>query len=244
VPLSRNDTRSRNNATIVAACLVAMGCLLAQSSPHAGQPLVTDDAAIVAPGTCQLEAWWHPHHDGHEYWAQPACNFTGNLELAVGLARSFPDGAPTSSLIHLQAKTAGFSRDDNRWSFGIVASGDRDTGAPHGRTAFQAFNVTGLASWYPRDDLEIDLNLGASYQHGSGSFAVAGVAAQYQAIDRVQLLGEIFRDDPRRAKFQVGLRGVVVQDRFEVYASYGNRFDAAQWFATVGIRLQTPEFLH
>ena len=236
-------TLSRNDKKIVAASIGAIACAVAHSHVYAGQPLVTDDASIVAPGTCQLEAWFHPTHDGREYWAQPACNFTGDLELAVGLARAHPNGDPTSSLIHLQAKTAGFSSDDNRWSFGIVASGDRDTGAAHGRTAFQGFNVTGLASWYPRDDLEIDLNLGASYLYGSGSFAVAGAAVQYTVIESMQLLGEIFRDEPGRPKFQLGTRSIVVQDRFEVYASYGNRFDAKQWFATFGIRLQTPEFL-
>ena len=236
-------TRSRNNNKVVAAWIAALASALAHPALHAGQPLVTDDASIVAPGTCQLEAWWHPTHDGHDYWAQPACNFTGNLELALGLARTYPDGDPTASLIHLQAKTAGFSRDDNRWAYGIVASADRDTGASRGRTAFQGFNVTGLASWYPRDDLEIDLNLGYSYAYGSGSFAVAGAAVQYTVIDSMQLLGEIFRDEPGRAKFQIGVRGIVVPDRFEVYASYGNRFDATQWFATVGIRLRTPELL-
>jgi hypothetical protein len=236
-------TLSRKNKKIAAASIAAIACAATHSHLHAAQPLVTDDASIVAPGTCQLEAWWHPHTDGHEYWAQPACNFTGNLELAVGLARAYPTGDPTASLIHLQAKTAGFSRDDNRWAYGIVASADRDMGASHGRTSFQGFNVTGLASWYPRDDLEIDLNLGYSYLYGSGSFAVAGAAVQYTVIDSMQLLGEVFRDEPGRPKFQLGTRGIVIQDRFEVYASYGNRFDAKQWFATVGIRLQTPEFL-
>ena len=106
---------------------------------------------------------------------------------------------------------------------------------------FRPSTSTGLASWYPRDELEIDLNLGVSYLYGSGTFAVAGVALQYAPVDTLQLLGEVFRDEPGRAKFQVGLRGIVVADRFEVYVSYGNRFDATQWFATAGIRLQTPE---
>jgi len=225
----------------IAARFAVIVCVASASSLRAGQPLVTDDAAIVAPHTCQLEAWVHPTSDGHEYWAQPACNFTGNLELAVGAARNYPYGDTASSLIHLQAKTVLFPRADGEWSFGVVGSGDRDTGAPRGRTAFQAFNVTGLASWYPRDDLEIDLNLGASYQHGSEYFAVGGAAIQYAPIETLQLLGEVFRDEPGRAKFQVGLRGIVVADRFEVYVSYGNRFDATQWFATAGIRLQTPE---
>ena len=240
---SQNNKKSRNKTATGAAAVAALACAFGHPALHAGQPLVTDDAAIVAPGTCQLEAWYHPTHDGREYWAQPACNFIGNLELGVGLARSYPHGDPTSSLIHLQAKTAWFPRDDGPWSFGVVASGDRDTGAPHGSTAFQAFNVTGLASWYPRNDLEMDLNLGVSYQYRSGTFAFAGAAIQYEVIETAQLLGEVFHDEPGRPKFQLGIRGIVVRDRFEIYASYGNRFDATQWFATFGIRLQTPELL-
>jgi hypothetical protein len=160
---------------------------------------------------------------------QPACNFTGKLSLPSA-PRTYPFDDPPSTIIMLQAKTVLFPRGDGDWSFGGVASGARDTGAAHGRTAFQAFNVTGLASWYPRDEFEIDLNLGVSYLYGSGSFAVAGAAVQCAPIDAVQLLGEIFRDEPGRAKIQVGLRGIVVPDRFEVYVSYGNRFDTAQWF--------------
>ena len=223
--------------------IIALAVAAAPHALHAGEPLITDDAAIVAPHTCQLEAWYHRTHDGHEYWAQPACNLFGNLELEVGLARSYPDSDPVSSLIHLQAKTVLVPRDHGQWSFGLVGSADRDTGAPHGRTAFQTFNVSGLASWYPHDDLEIDFNLGASYQHGSGAFVFAGAAVQYEVVENLQLLGEIFHDEPGRAKFQVGVRGTVVKDRFEVYASYGNPFDASQWFATIGIRLQTPELL-
>jgi hypothetical protein len=228
---------------VVAARIVAALCAAAHPALHAGQPLVTDDAAVVAPHTCQLEAWAHSSSDGHEYWAQPACNFTGNLELAVGGARTYPFGSPQSTDIQLQAKTVLFPRGEGEWSLGAVAAATRDTGAPHGRTALQSSNLTGLASWYPREDLEVDLNLGLAYSFGSGSFAVAGAAIQYAPIDALQLLGEIFRDEPGRAKFQVGLRGIAVPDRLEVYVSYGNRFDATQWFATVGIRIQTPEFI-
>jgi len=227
--------------TAVAARVALVVCAAAAPALRAGQPLVTDDADVVAPRACQLETWVHRTPDGHEYWAQPACNFTGNLELAIGGARTYPSDDPVSNIIHLEAKSVFFPRGEGQWSVGAVAAAERDTGAAHGRTAFQSFNVTGLASWYPRDELEIDLNLGVSYQHGRGSFAVAGAAVQYSPVESLQMLGEVFHDEPGRAKFQVGLRGIVVADRFEVYVSYGNRFDAAQWFATAGIRLQTPE---
>ncbi len=216
-------------------------CMCASPSARAGQPLVTDDAAVVAPGTCQLEAWAHSRYTGHEYWLQPACNFTGNLEIAVGGAWAYPFGDSPSTLIQLQGKAVLFPRTDGQWSFGAVASAARDTGTAHGRTAFQSFDARALASWYPREDLEVDLNLGGGYLYGSGSFAVAGAAIQYAPIDTLQLLGEIFRDEPGRGKFQTGVRGIVIPDRFEVYVSYGNRFNATQWFATIGIRLQSPE---
>jgi len=214
------------------------------ASAHAGQPLVTDDAAVVAPKTCQLEAWIASGHEGREYWAQPACNFTGNLELAVGGARAVPHSGATSSLEQLQAKTVLFSADDDAWSFGILAGAGRDTGTPHGGSAFQLYSAKALASLHPSNDLEIDLNLGAANVYGTGTFAVAAAAVQY-TIGHVQLLGEVYRGEPGHASYQVGARYIVVPDRFEAYASYGNRFSGSsdQWSAIVGIRLQTPAFL-
>jgi hypothetical protein len=112
--------------------------LVAASSAHAGLPLVTDDAAVVPPKTCQLEVWTVPSRDGHEYWAQPACNFTGSVELAVGGAQLRPDEGERSSAVVLQAKAVLFPRGDGDWSFGALAGAARDTSQPHGRSAFQS----------------------------------------------------------------------------------------------------------
>ena len=227
------------------AHLLTVMLFVTASSVEAAQPLVTDDAAVVAPKTCQLEAWTRSAHDGRDYWAQPACNFTGNLELAVGVARAKPDAGESSSLVQLQAKTVLFSLADREWSFGMSAGGGRDTGAPHGSSAFQVYYAKALASWYPRSDLEIDLNLGAANAYGSGTFALAGAAIQYTVIGNVQLLAEAFRDEPGSTKYQVGARYIIVPDRFEAYASYGNRFNGSsdQWSAIIGIRVQTAAFL-
>ncbi len=238
--------RRRITITAVrAAWLLALSCIAAAASVHAAQPLVTDDAAIVAPKTCQLEAWSRLARDGREYWAQPACNFTGNLELSVGGARAQPDASEPSNIVQLQAKTVLFPRAEGEWSFGVAAGGARDTVAPHGSSALQVYYAKALASWYPRSDLEVDLNLGAANVYGSGTFALAGVAIQYAVVRNVQMLGEIFRDEPGRGKYQVGVRYIVIPDRFETYVSYGNRFNgpSSEWSAIVGIRLQTPPIL-
>ena len=214
-------------------------------SAHAGQPLATDDAAVVIPKTCQFEAWTVETRHSREYWALPACNFTGNLELAAGGARVHPDADQSSSLIALQAKTVLLPADNRSWSLGVVGGGMRDTGAPHGGSAFQTFYAKGLASWYPRNDLEIDFNLGAANAYGSGTFALAGAAIQYSIVSKLQLLAEVFRDEPGPSKYQIGARWIVIKDRFEAYISYENLFQGPSdgWSAVVGIRLQTPKFL-
>ena len=120
-----------------------------------------------------------------------------------------------------------------------------DTGAPHGSSAFQLYYARALASWYPRSDLEIDLNLGAANAYGSGTFALAGAAIQYAVTGNVQLLAEAFRDESGSPKYQVGARYVLVPNRLEAYASYGNRFygSSDRWSAILGIRVQTAAFL-
>jgi hypothetical protein len=231
--------------TVRPTWLLASLLIEAVSITQAAQPLVTDDAAVVAPKTCQLEAWIHSTRDGREYWAQPACNFTGNLELSVGGAHARPDTGGSSSIVQLQAKTVVFPRTNGAWSFGAVAGGARDTAVPHGSSAFQTYYAKALASWYPRRDLQIDLNLGAANVYGSGTLTLAGAAIQYALVTNVQLLAETFRDEPGRGKYQVGVRYIVIPNRFEAYASYGNRFNGppGQWSAIAGIRVQTSPFL-
>jgi len=227
-----------------ASLLTVMVFVLA-APVEAAQPLVTDDAAVLAPKTCQLEAWTRSAHDGRAYGAQPACNFTGNLELTVSGARAKPDDGEPSSIVQLQAKTVLSPLGESAWALGMLAGGGRDTGAPHGSSAFQLYYAKALASWYPRSDLEIDLNLGAANAHGAGTFTLAGAAIQYAVSNDVQLLAEAFRDEPGRTNYQVGVRYTIVPDRFEAYVSYGNRFSASsgQWSAIIGIRVQTAAFL-
>jgi hypothetical protein len=231
--------------TDVRRAALAGWLIVAASAAQAGEPLVTDDAAIVSPKTCQIEVWARSLHDGREYWAQPACNFTGNVEFDVAGAREEPNGSDSSGMLQLQAKSVLFASPGNLWSFGVVGGAARDTGSPHGSSAFQSYYAKALASWRPRSELEMDFNLGASNAYGLGTFALAGVAVQYAIVPSVEWLAEIYRDAPGRAKYQLGLRWIVVPDRFETYISYGDRFGGppSQWAVIAGIRLQSAHFL-
>lgn len=215
------------------------------AAAEAGQPLATDDAAIVAARTCQLEAWAESSHADREYWAQPACNFTGDLELTIGGAITEPPPGGRSGAAALQAKSTVLPRGDGSVAFGVSAGAMRDMSAPHGHSAFQTYYAKALASWYPRGDTEVDFNAGAANVYGTGTFALSGVAVQYAVVPRLQLLAETYRDAPGRGKYQAGLRFAAVPNVLEAYASYGARLGrgAEDWSVTVGIRAQSTTFL-
>jgi len=50
----------------------------------AARPFMTDDARLTTGGSCQLETWSRRYSDRSEFWALPACNPTGNLEITAG----------------------------------------------------------------------------------------------------------------------------------------------------------------
>jgi len=134
---------------------------------YAGQPLVTDDAAVVAPDTCQLEVWQESSHASHQYGLTPACNPFGDLELSVSAARTRGDDGERSSQSQIQAKSTLVSHDGGAWALGAEAGLRRDTSAPRGGSAFQTAYAKGLAPLYPSDALQVDVNLGAANTYGS-----------------------------------------------------------------------------
>ena len=221
--------------------IVGVATLIEASTAHGGQPLVTDNVALVDAKTCQLEVWVHSFHDGRELWALPACNPRGGVEITAGGALATADDAGRSSLLQLQVKTVLIARGDRAWSVGASAGAQRDTGSPHGGVAFQNYYGKALASFNLSNNVEVDINLGLANTYGVGTYALAGAALQYALFDHLQLLSEIFRDTPGRSKFQVGARYVAIRNRLEAYLSYGNHLgggSTASW-TIVGIRVQT-----
>lgn len=83
-------------------------CSLAPTA-NAARPMVADDARIVDAKACQLESWVKKNRNSTEYWALPACNFTGNLELTMGGARTHDDTGTHTTDIVFQSKAL-FSR--------------------------------------------------------------------------------------------------------------------------------------
>ena len=225
---------------------IATVLMLCWTSARAGAPLITDDAAIVEAKSCQLESWIEFAHGARAYWAMPACNFTGNLELAVGGAGVNPDGTSSSYQYGVQAKTVFGQGGDGFWSVGAVGGVIRDTGPVESDASSTTYYAKALLSLYPSDAFEIDLNLGASNVFGAGATVTAGVAVQYEVLPRATLLAEIFRDERGPGKFQLGARYALDSAPIEAYVSYGNRLGSAAgeaWWVIAGIRIYTQPFL-
>ncbi len=227
-----------------ALCFIAF--VTCASLARAGAPLITDDASVIESKSCQFESWVTSAHGARNYWAVPACNFTGNLEWALGLAGVNPDGEASSQQVVLQAKTVFARSEEGGWSVGAVGGVAHDNAPVQEGASSTAYYAKALLSLFPSETFEIDLNLGASNDFGAGTIVAAGAALQYEFLPRTTAIAEVFRDEKGPGKYQVGLRYAFRPDRFEGYASYGSRLGSSaseSWWAVIGIRINTAPFL-
>jgi len=209
--------------------------------------MITDDARLVDDKSCQVETWIQRYRDNTEYWAIPACNFTGNLELALGGARSRRGGDTRTSDVMLQGKTLFRTLEPNGWAWGLAA------GYVHHPDSHASSGVNGdiyvnaPASFSFRDDrVVLHANLGWLHEEEAGRHRLTwGLASETQIGQRTWLIAESFGQNRGRPFYQVGLRRWLLPDRVQIDATFGNRFDNAageRWF-TIGLRLLSPAFL-
>jgi hypothetical protein len=216
---------------------------LAGDTAWAGEPLATEDASILAKGVCQVESWhrWSTG-GGHQGWLLPACSVNDYLEIAFGGARYRDPDLGGHSLLLLQAKTVFYRDPGDRWSAGFVASAMRDGGHESRSDAFHNAAALGIVSFNALDEtLRFHVNAGVVYSRDDYTTGAWGTAAEFDFREDWTVMGEIFRDEPGRPKFQLGLRYTLVTDRVELFVSGGDRIggNGDSWFAKFGVRFQT-----
>ncbi len=220
--------------------LLLMLLQLALNTAQAARPLLTDDARIVDPGACQLESWVRNGRDGHETWALPGCNFSGNLELTLGgaLLRD-ADGARSNNLV-LQAKTLFKPAAPDQWSWGAAlgvvgdtASGTRDV-----------YGYIPLTLPLINDRLFLHANLGAKREGQSQHKLLTwGLGLEHQLSSRFGLIGEAYAQDKGRPLMQLGTRVWLVPNRVQLDATLGRRLASGteERWVSIGLRLlQAP----
>jgi hypothetical protein len=230
--------------TLFAFTALAFTLTLQSGGAHAARPMNTDDARIVDAKSCQLESWVKRPQGRTEFWAQPGCNFSGNLELTVGTALTHESGSTRSSSQMLQAKTLFKPLETNGWGIGLAVGLQRDP-RPGAGGASDVYTYVPMSFSLRDDRLVLHTNLGALREQDTRRNRFTwGLGTEAQLSERSWLIAETYGQSAEKPLFQVGLRHWLVPDRVQIDATYGNRLDGGgqRWFS-IGLRLLTPAFL-
>jgi hypothetical protein len=210
---------------------------------HAARPMITDDARIVDDKSCQIEAWVKANHDSEEYWAMPSCNFTGNLELAVGGAVTRQNGDSKTTDLVLQGKTLFKTLEPNGWSWGLVAG---ITSHPDLSRKFPGdlYAYVPASFSFRNDVVVVHTNLGWAHTKADHHDAMTwGAGAEVQMLPSTWLIGETYGENQGKPYVQVGVRHWLVPNRVQIDTTYGNRIDGGESWISIGLRLLSPAFL-
>ncbi len=235
--VSRHTARIRGVATL--AGVLAAGFIAPQV--QAARPMITDDARIVDAKACQLESWVKKNPDSTEYWALPACNFTGNLELTFGGARTREDGTIRTTDVVMQGKTLFKAMDTDGWGIGLAAGTVRH---PQADTRdWYAYVPTSFS--FRNDAVVVHTNVGWLREGEARRNRLTwGLGTEAQLAERTWLIAETFGQNQGKPFHQLGLRHWLVPDRIQLDATYGNRNGGGgeRWFS-IGLRLLSVPFL-
>lgn len=221
---------------------------LAAAEARAARPMVVDDARIVDPGACQLEAWRRFNRDSQENWALPACNPTGNLEFTLGSAELPVDDLGLRSYtrtVQVQGKTLFKTLETNSYAYGLAIGGVvRSRGAADRVPNYYAYAP--FTRSLLDDRLFLNVNLGVQQAGADPVNSLTwGVGAEYGITPRVFLIAETYGDNHTRNSYQGGLRIWIVPNHVQIDTTVGaqsGNIGPTRWM-TIGVRLISPPFL-
>ncbi len=246
--LSWSKARVTGMRAATALRLLLAAALSCAVPAHAARPMVTDDARIVDPQACQLETWVRANQDARgTYWAVPACNPTGNLELTYGAALERDAGETRVGASFAQAKTLLRPLRPNDWGLGLTLGRflERASAPGERNTPSNYLNVPFSLS-LRNDDILLHANAGLRRDMAQGrNFGNWGLSAEVRMQERLQLIVETYGEAQSPTLAQGGLRLWLIPDRLQVDATVGAdlRGSRDSRWATLGLRVLTPAFL-
>lgn len=229
------------------AAAVCLSGLLVSPTTYAARPMITDDARVVDAKSCQIETWVKNNRDSTEYWALPACNFTGNLELTFGGARGKDDTGTQTTDVVFQGKTLFKPLESNGWGWGLAVGNVRHPAIHSDGNLIGDLYAYVPASFSFRDDrVVVHTNLGWLHEKESKRHRMTwGVGSESQLGERTWLIAETFGQNQGKPFYQVGFRHWIVPNHVQIDTTYGNRFGSntgERWFS-IGLRLLSAPFL-
>lgn len=221
------------------ASLLCAGFMLS-GSVWAARPMITDDARIVDPGSCQVESWQKSTDQGQEFWLIPACNVGGKVELALGGAYLSPKGQSNSYDLVVQAKTLFRTLKTNDWGVGMAVG------------AVQHLQYGDTNDWYTyvpisysfNDQAFVHTNLGVAKKQDHHHSMTWGLGGELKLTSHLWLMGEVFGEGQQQRFVQSGLRLWLLPNRLQLDATVGNGINNQidePWFS-FGLRWLSPQF--
>ncbi|WP_211466740.1 hypothetical protein [Collimonas silvisoli] len=227
------------------AALLASGMAMLSHAAASGA-LNVDDAAIVEPHACQLESWLRFNRDGSERWIMPACNATGNLEVAAGGALQRDVQGLYMAHAQIQLKTVLKKLQTNGVGIGLIAGADRESEAGSRENFRHSYAKIPLSVSLWDDALSLHANLGVHYANTQHTARMTwGLGMEKLLSRRFTLIAEIYGEDKGKPSYQAGLRAVLVPEGVDLSATFGNAFgrESAGQFVALAIRFHLPGLL-
>ncbi|WP_051293737.1 hypothetical protein [Pseudoduganella violaceinigra] len=200
--MNSTSTRAACASPELRALLLAAGALLAAPA-WAGRPLATDDATILDPHDCQVEAWHQHTGNLREWWAMPACR-VGDWELGAG------KGQARAAV--LQAKTVLRTLGRDGWALGLTLA------SQHGAARQDTVNFP-LSMAFMNSALLVHLNAGWMRQPAEAPRATWSAGGEFAFARRWSVSLESYGSRHRAPTRQLGLRYTLIDNRLDMDAS-------------------------
>ncbi|MEZ0232899.1 MAG: hypothetical protein ACAH12_08670 [Methylophilaceae bacterium] len=211
------------------------------------RPMVTDDARVIDPKSCQLESWVKLNAHSDEYWALPGCNVGQNFELTYGGAITSDHGESNTTDVVMQAKTLMRPLTTNGYGIGIVVGHAQHPNRDHDASMIgDAYAYIPVSVSMLDDAFILHTNVGMLHDKAEEKNKLTwGIGSETRINPSLQFIAEVYGDNQSRAFHQLGLRYWLVQDRIQIDTTYGNRFsnDSEERWLSFGIRLLSQSIL-
>jgi hypothetical protein len=217
--------------------IFALALALAGAAAWAARPFVTDDARLTNAGSCQLETWLRAYPDSTEFWALPACNPTGNLELTLGGGQARLEGGVNTEDYVFQLKTLFRPLQTNGWGWGLAVGTVQHPGIHPGPNQLgNTYAYVPLSRSFVDDRAIVHINLGWLRQRDSGRESTTwGLGGEFYPVSpRLAVIAETFGDDRNKPWWQTGLRWSLVPNLLQIDATIGEQAGGAragQWLS-------------
>lgn len=223
--------------TAVAALLVG-----AAGPCSAGRPLVTEDAAVLEPGACELESFASHGREGNAASSRGAslqwgCGFGLGSQAALAVAQRRRDGQDSRTLV-LAGKTGLVAQPaGNAWTLAWGLGGEQRGGDG---MRHESTYVNGVLSRPLAGPTRLHVNLGWSHSaQRRASTSTWALAVEHAGAAGIDWMGEMFASDRDRSPWlQAGARWAWQPDKVFIDASIGIQATAARpTVATLGLKL-------